>query len=466
MAFGRLGSAFGRMGGAGKSTGGAARLVLSGSSQAENTAIGTTIGTLAVVGGTGVYTLSKTADPDSAFTLTGASLKNAISFDYETATSHSVTIHADNGAGSTVDGTFAIAVTDVSVTLVNTVAPAITGTEEVGSTLTCGNGTWTGGPTSFTYQWFRAITSGGSIVTSGGLFTGVAIGSATSATYLLDAADAGEKLYCEVTAHKAEAANVMAQSNATGVITAPAFETETTAWAAAVVGDGGTVSAGQKTDVNNLIVALKGYGIFSKLDRLWLFASENAFCAKRDIVAAAAATLSNAPSFTADRGYTGNGTNALINTGFNPTTAPSPKFVQDSACMFVWNNTAGADNAALIGSANNALDLYPGYGDGNCYWAINDGTNESFANAGAAGLYSADRADATAKVLYLNGSSIRSASGLSNAPPNATIKVLSDGGSFASRQACSFGNGQHLTATEQANLYTAKRAYMTARGVP
>jgi hypothetical protein len=89
------------------------QILIGSSNQDENTAIGTTIGTLVVVGGTGTYTLTKTADPDSAFTLTGAVLKNAIVFDYETAISHSVTIHADNGAGSTVNRTLNISVNDI-----------------------------------------------------------------------------------------------------------------------------------------------------------------------------------------------------------------------------------------------------------------------------------------------------------------------------------------------------------------
>jgi hypothetical protein len=89
------------------------QILISNRFQDENTAIGTAIGTFTVVGGTGTYTLTKTADPDSAFTLTAGVLKNAIVFDYETATLHSVTIHADNGAGSTVDRTLTIGVNDI-----------------------------------------------------------------------------------------------------------------------------------------------------------------------------------------------------------------------------------------------------------------------------------------------------------------------------------------------------------------
>lgn len=200
-----------------------ARIVLSRSDQDENTAIGTTIGTLSVVNGTGSYTFTETADPDTAFTLTVNAVKNGVVFDYETKSAYSVSFNADNGAGSSINGAFSIQVNDVTASLVNTVAPVLSGTEQQGATSTLGDGTWTGGPTSFTYKRFRAITSGGEIVTSGGLFTGNEIVGATSANYDYVAGDVGERIYGEVTAHKAEATSVMAQSNATGVITAPAW---------------------------------------------------------------------------------------------------------------------------------------------------------------------------------------------------------------------------------------------------
>lgn len=95
---------------------GVAFITISASSQNENTSIGTTIGTVSVVGGSGTYTFTKIADPDSAFTLTGAVLKNAISFDYETKAIYSVVIHADNGAGSVLNRMFSITVNNVDDT--------------------------------------------------------------------------------------------------------------------------------------------------------------------------------------------------------------------------------------------------------------------------------------------------------------------------------------------------------------
>jgi hypothetical protein len=226
LALGKLGAGFGGLGAAQRGAS-QPRILLSGSSIAENSANGTVVGTATAYGTTGTPTWSLSADPDSKFTIDASTgvVTNDAAVDYETATSHSITISVSGTSPVLPDRTFNITVTDVSVTLANTVAPAVTGTEEVGQTLSCSTGTWTNSPSSYTYQWFRAITLGGSIVTSGGLFTGNAIGSATSATYLLDALDEGEFIYCEVTAHKAEAANVMAQSNATGAIAAAPSQT-------------------------------------------------------------------------------------------------------------------------------------------------------------------------------------------------------------------------------------------------
>jgi len=69
---------------------------------------------------------------------------------------------------------------------VNTVAPVVTGTNfYVGDVLTTTNGTWSGSPTSFTYQWYN-VTLGDNIV------------GATNNTYTLLIADADMEINCKV----------------------------------------------------------------------------------------------------------------------------------------------------------------------------------------------------------------------------------------------------------------------------
>jgi hypothetical protein len=71
-------------------------------------------------------------------------------------------------------------------------------------------------------------------------------------------------------------------------------------WAAAVVAAGGSVSgtltSGRKKLINDLIMGLMADGVWSKLDRLWLFAAENSQSALIDIKGAVSATAVNTPT--------------------------------------------------------------------------------------------------------------------------------------------------------------------------
>lgn len=71
---------------------------------------------------------------------------------------------------------------------INTVLPAITGTATVGQTLSVSNGTWTGDPTSYGYQWKA---------------DGVAIEGATASTYELTDEEIGAVITATVTATNA-----------------------------------------------------------------------------------------------------------------------------------------------------------------------------------------------------------------------------------------------------------------------
>jgi len=75
---------------------------------------------------------------------------------------------------------------------VNTTRPTVTGTAEEGNTLTANDGTWSGDPTSFTYQWQQCDSDGSNCVN---------ISGATQKTYAVDSGDVGFRLRVLVTAH-------------------------------------------------------------------------------------------------------------------------------------------------------------------------------------------------------------------------------------------------------------------------
>src|ERR1700736_5024056 len=117
-----------------------------------------------------------------------------------------VSVVATNSGGSsspaTSAATSAVAAGSVPV---NTALPTISGTAQVGQTLTATNGTWANSPTSFTYQWNRA---------------GSAISGATASAYVPVSADVGNTLTISVTAANGSGSSTPAASAATGAVTA------------------------------------------------------------------------------------------------------------------------------------------------------------------------------------------------------------------------------------------------------
>jgi surface protein len=103
-------------------------------------------------------------------------------------------------AGTNIGGSATATSNSITPTAIapsNSVAPVISGSTPVGSTLTTTDGTWTGTPTpTFTYQWYRGASS---------------IGGATASTYVTIIADTSLAITCQVTG-----TNIGGSATATG----------------------------------------------------------------------------------------------------------------------------------------------------------------------------------------------------------------------------------------------------------
>lgn len=124
----------------------------------------------------------------STYTLVGADAGNTIR----------VRVTATNADGSNAvqsDQTATVAPATVSAAPKNTAPPTISGTSKVDEMLTADPGSWSGNPTSFTYQWQRCdadVASCSNVI------------GATSKTYAVPIADLGYRLRVTVTAHNAK----------------------------------------------------------------------------------------------------------------------------------------------------------------------------------------------------------------------------------------------------------------------
>ena len=226
----------------------------------------------------------------------------------------------------------------------------------------------------------------------------------------------------------------------------------------------------RKGHIDTLVGALKTAGVWTKMDAFVVLAAHDAQAASLNWVDASNydVSLVAAPTFAADRGYTGNGSSSYISTQFNAATAVSPKFVQNSAHYMFWSRTTtgssnvdmGVTNAAI--SCRNATDLFP--------HRVNTGTGYTIAgNTDGSGCFITSRTGALTANNFgqRNGVTGTSSGGaVSNAVNNEVVRVLGRAGtvSFSARQCAAYSIGSGLTEAEGAALYTALQTYMTAVG--
>jgi hypothetical protein len=126
---------------------------------------------------------------------------------------------------------------------VNTGEPKISGTAEVGQTLTTSNGTWTNSPTSFAYQWRRCDAQGNGCSN---------IGGADTSSYLLRGPDNGNTIRVRVTAKNADG-SATATSNATSVVKPKGTPPPTTSNGCPTSGSG-TVDVGSVSPPARLLI--------------------------------------------------------------------------------------------------------------------------------------------------------------------------------------------------------------------
>lgn len=226
--------------------------------------------------------------------------------------------------------------------------------------------------------------------------------------------------------------------------------------------------------IDDLVTGLKADGLWSKLLALWVPAAHDAQAARLNWKDPAGVSLSpiNAPVFTADQGYKGDGSSAYIDTGVKPSDYPAYTTGSASIGVVLGAGSGSSFLGQLAGvndrqtGAETALGLYFSGGKYRAYLNSQQTTASSVASAAPGAFVMATKTNTTSSTpIYVNGSldSTGSVSVVRVPQRNLFLLALHFDGTPNSPTAAQISLafiGTGLTATDAANLNTRVSAYI------
>lgn len=235
----------------------------------------------------------------------------------------------------------------------------------------------------------------------------------------------------------------------------------------------GITDATQKTAVNQLVLDLKAYSLWTKFTAIYPMvggtATTHKYNLKNPLDTDGAYRLTFAGGWThSSTGAQPNGTTGYADTHHLP---KSPDMSELSSTIGVYVRTAQAANAVPIGSWDGAIAIYQlnvSTGSG-CYYA--NPTTTSLLNVGLAdskGFFVGTTRSGTDREVYRNSTSIITSAVSDSGTPSPYSFYLGarnqsggGGGFFSSQELCFAFIASAFSDTEESNLYTAVQSYNT-----
>jgi hypothetical protein len=224
-------------------------------------------------------------------------------------------------------------------------------------------------------------------------------------------------------------------------------------------------SGAQKAWTNAFFKGLKAKGIYAVLGELYIPAQDQQAAALNLISTSGTLLPVNAPTFTAFRGWSGDGASAYLNTQVNINAIPN--WTQDNASFgaFFTASTNSPGNGRAWGRSGSATGFQL-----DCSTSrINTSTVTSFVSPPATpAMFSSSRVGASEERLYINGVLNTVGESASTTPVVAPAHLLRVGagyGTSAFRLGVAWVGGS-LTDTQHADMYTLCFNLLTAMGAP
>jgi hypothetical protein len=217
-----------------------------------------------------------------------------------------------------------------------------------------------------------------------------------------------------------------------------------------------------------LITSLKADGVWTTIDWLCLLANETAESALRNVKQPSkTATAVNSPTFTTDRGYTGNGTDAHISLG-EAWDAVGNTYSRNSASFGIvvnQQNDVTLKNIFGTDTSTNATITVRG-SVGTTTLKLNASVGGTFVTdpGSKLGHWSASRRDSANMYGYLNGALVASIAQASAAVGVGNVTVLRMATVYDSSRVSAFWFGSGMTDAQVLAVHTRLTTYLTAIG--
>lgn len=251
---------------------------------------------------------------------------------------------------------------------------------------------------------------------------------------------------------------------------------EYTTWIARTSGTSGTEQTAYQNMICNYLVP-NGVWCGTVVDAIYILATNNTTTANLNLCSSSfTLTPVNSPTFTADQGYTGNGSNMMLTTGLTCNGSGVLCDNQASASFMVYDLTNRTTNNNIIAVGDtNGLGIF----DYCAPMAVNAnyGTFGSSASAisvaeTSAKMLLACTLNTTTVSLYKNGNTTAIASGsvvlAANSDSSVGILAVNNGGSAflpTTDQISAVVIGRGLSATEMGHIADGINCYMITIGI-
>ena len=236
----------------------------------------------------------------------------------------------------------------------------------------------------------------------------------------------------------------------------------------------GTYSQAELDAITDFFTGTKQDNTFDKIEGAYIKCLDNQIDALLNIKGLSFTATNNGMSFTAREGFTGNGSNSYIDTGFVP--ASSSVYVQNSASLFIYirNNIAEAayDMSAQDTSGGTKRNYIAARWSDNTHYALVNATGSNYTNSSSTdsrGLWVTSRTSSNLVTTYRNAvnQDTNTALSISQATTNLIIGGLNTNGvidSHSTKQYAFSGWGSGFSDAEVAALNSRVVALLTAFG--